>query len=201
LGELPLGDLMPKLDMTAQGHQGWGGRSPRFWGKALRLQDERLAATYQEVTKAPRGSEERADAFDRLHLEAHFLLIALAHMLRLLEAFANALDDDHIKAIRDDFRKGAPWIKNFRDVLEHLDEYEGGKGKLRKLGEIDDRAVMVLTFGPFERPFEVVAQLGQWRLPLRAAAETGQRLGLLLAGAWEERFGTGQPRFGWGRAP
>ena len=188
-------------DTTTQAQQGWGARSPRFWAKALRLQDERLAATYEEVITAPRDSEERVDAFDRLHIEAHFLLIAFAHMLRLLEVFANVLDDEYIRTIRDDFRKRAPWIKNLRDVLEHLDEYAVGKGKLKKSGEIDPRTAMMLTFGPSERPLEVFAQLGSWRLPLRAAAETGQRLSVVLAEAWEGRFGTGQPRIGWGRAP
>ncbi len=82
------------------------------------------------MIRAPRDSEERTDAFDRLHIEAHFLLIAFAHMLRLLEVFANVLDDNYVKTIRDDFCDRAPWIKNLRDVLEHLDEYAAGKGNL-----------------------------------------------------------------------
>jgi hypothetical protein len=186
---------------SADAQRGWGGSSPRYWAAALKLQDERVAATYRAVTEAPRDSTERADAFQRLHIEAHFLLIALAHMLRLLDVCAEVLGDDYIASIRDDFRKRAPWIKNFRDVLEHLDEYVAGGGRLKEQGKLPKRAAMVLTFGPFDRPYEVVVQLGSWRLPLRAAAEGGAALGSMLAKAWEERFGTGQPRIGWGRAP
>jgi hypothetical protein len=187
-------------DHSTEAQRGWGGSSPRYWAAALELQDERVAATYRAVTEAPRDTAERADAFQRLHIEAHFLLIAIAHMLRLLDVCAEVLDDDQIKRIRDDFRNRAPWIKNFRDVLEHLDEYAVGGGRLRKGGKLPERAAMVLTFGPLNRPDEVVVQLGSWRLPLRSAAEGGRALGSVLAKAWEERFGERQPRMGWGRA-
>lgn len=190
-----------RVDKSAQAQRGWGGRSPRYWAAALRLQDERVVAAYKEVSAAPRESDKRTEAFQRLHIEAHFLVIALAHMVRLLEVCAEVLDDDYIKAVRNDFQERAPWIKNLRDVLEHLDEYATGGGRLKERGKVGERAAMVLTFGPSERTYEVVAQLDSWRLPLRGAAETGQRLGDLLANAWEQRFGTGQPRIGWGRAP
>jgi hypothetical protein len=180
---------------------GWGGLSPRYWAVALELQDERVVETYRALAAAPRGTENHAALFRQLHIEAHFLLVALSHILRSLKRCAEVLGNPEIKAIRDDFETRAPWIKHFRDVLEHLDEYTLGKGQLQNAEELAVRAGPILTFGPFERPWEAVIQLGSWRLPLRASAEAGSKLGHALAAEWEEQFGPEQPRVIWGRSP
>jgi len=186
-------------DILARSSQAWGGLAPTYWAAALKLQDGRVAATHQELIDAPRGSDERRSAFQRLHIEAHFLLIAFAHLLRALDTCAEVLKDERISAIRADIRKRAPWLKNFRDAIEHLDEYISGRGRLHQQRKLDERATPYLTFGPGNIPLEVFAQLGSWRLSLRAAAEAGARLGYLLGEAWESEFGPEQPNVGWGR--
>lgn len=180
--------------------RGWGGLSPRYWAVALELQEERLVETHRKLIEAKAGSQERKALFQQLHLEAHFLMIALGHVLESLKVCAGVLGDERIARIRDDFESRAPWLKHFRDVLEHLDDYTLGRGRLQKSGKLDERSGPVLTFGPLERPLEVVLQLGSWRLPLRGAAQGGSRLGRLLAEAWEERFGPEENRVIWGRS-
>jgi hypothetical protein len=163
------------------------------------MQDDRLLEAHRLLIEAERGSEQRAAHFRRLHVEAHFLLIALAHVLGALKVCAEVLGDEEIKSIRDDFEARVPWIKQFRNVLEHLDEYTAGGGELRRRGDLPEEEGLVLAFEPLGRPLEVVALLGRWRLPLRAAAQGGARLGLRLAEAWEKRFGPEEPRVIWGR--
>jgi len=180
--------------------RGWGGLSPRYWAVALELQGERVLNASRALSEAPRGGGERPATLRRLHIEAHFLLVAMAHLLRSLEVSAEVVGGERIRAIRDDFKERAPWIKHFRDVLEHLDEYMSGGGRLRAWGELSPNAVPILGFDPLGRPWEVVVQLGQWRLPLLAAAEGGSRLGHMLAEAWEERFGPEPALVVWGRS-
>lgn len=165
------------------------------------LQDERIVETYRALAEAPRGSAEYAALFRRLHIEAHFLLIALGHILRSLETCAEVLGDERITAIRDDFDERAPWIKHFRNVLEHLDKYTQGEGRLQGPGKpLDSRVGPVLVFDPRAPPWEAIVQLGSWRLPLRAAAEAGSALGHELAEAWETRFGSDEPQVLSGRS-
>lgn len=180
--------------------RGWGGLSPRYWAVALELQEERLVQTHRKLVDAKAGSQERQVLFQQLHLEAHFLMIALDHVLESLKVCAGLLGDERIAGIRDDFEARAPWLQHFRDVLEHLDDYTLGRGRLQTSGKLDEHTGPVLTFAPLDRPLEVVLQLGSWSLPLRGAAQGGSRLGHMLAQAWEERFGPEEDRVIWGRS-
>jgi hypothetical protein len=180
--------------------RGWGGLSPRYWAFALVLQRDRLVDAHKRLIEAPRESEERRAAFRRLHIEAHFLLIALRHLVMSLEVCADVLDDERIRSVREAFEARAPWLKHFRDVLEHLDEYTTGGGRLRRKGELDENAGPLLVFEPMRRPLETMVYLGDWKLRLVSAAEAGVRLGHDLAAAWEEQFGPEEPRIVWGRS-
>lgn len=84
-------------DSRRQALPGWSGLSPRYWAVALELQDERIVETYRALAEAPRGSAEYAALFRRLHIEAHFLLLALGHILRSLETCAEVLGDERIR--------------------------------------------------------------------------------------------------------
>jgi hypothetical protein len=184
---------------------GRGGLSARYWAEALDLQDRRLVATYKMLAAAPRGSSERETAFRQLHIDAHFLLIALGHLLKALHTSAEILDDDRILEIERSFDEQAPWIKDFRDVLEHLDKYTVGRGWLRGAKVPDERrlpdgAGPFIAFDPLGAEYEAVIHLGKQRLPLRAAARTGSNLGRMLADAWEAKFGAEDAGLLWGRS-
>src|SRR3712207_4210500 len=88
---------------NAQALRGWSGLSPSYWAVALQLQHERLGETHRVLIEAPRESDAREAAFRRLHIDAHFLLIALRHVLRSLDVCSEVLNDQRIEAIRDDF--------------------------------------------------------------------------------------------------
>ena len=182
-----------------QARRGWSGLSPGYWAAALELQEGRLVDSHRALIEAPRGSEERSSAFRRLHIDAHFLLISLRHVLRALEVCAQVLDDERVKAISDDVAARAPWLKDFRDVLEHLDDYVRGEGRLHRDGKLPRGAGPFLAFDPLAPPFEVFVHLGPHRLPLRAAAGGGSRLGQMLAEVWEQQFGPEKPHVVWGR--
>ena len=124
---------------------GWGGLSPRSWAFALGLQRDRLVDAHERLIEAPCESEERRAAFRRLHIEAHFLLIALRHLIRSLEVCADVLDGERIRSVREAFEARAPWLKHYRDLLEHLDEYTTGGGRLREHGKLDKNAVPYLS--------------------------------------------------------
>lgn len=162
----------------------------------------RVSARWRRValSEAKRGTAGRGAIFRRLHIEAHFLLIAMAHLLRSLEVSAEVLGEEQVREIRDDFRTRAPWIRHLRDVLEHLDEYVAGGGRLRARGELSPTSGPILAYDPLGRPWEVLVLLGQWRLPLLASAEAGSHLGHMLADAWEERFGPEPALTIWGRS-
>jgi hypothetical protein len=178
----------------------WGGLSPRYWAEALALQGDRVGETYDALIQTPPNSDDRRGALRQLHVDAHFLLIALAHLLRALRTCADILDDALVKDVQADFETRAPWIKNFRDVLEHLDDYMAGRGRLTGNGTLPPGAFPVLGFDPMPTPVEVVVHLGPWRLPLRNAAKGGERLGLMLADACEAQFGPEPPNILWGRS-
>lgn len=180
--------------------RGRGGLSPRYWARAIEIQEERLVAVHREmVADHDRDQPAYAEKLQRLHLEAHFLLISVAHLLKSLDTSARFVGTRQIRAIKADFDKRAPWVKHFRDVLEHLDDYVRGKGKLQKEGLLDPRVGPILTFGPFDPPYEVVVMLGRWKLPLRRTAQACVQLGHLLADQWEDRFGDEDPLIIWGR--
>jgi hypothetical protein len=144
-------------------------------------------------------SDERSAALQQLHIDAHFLMIALAHLMRALKVCADVLDDRLVEEVQADFAARAPWIKDFRDVLEHLDDYMAGQGRLTRKGVLSPGAFPVLGFDPLATPVEVVVHLGTWRLPLRAAANGGSQLGHMLADAWEAQFGSEPSSALWGR--
>lgn len=192
--------MTPNPHDRGEGLKAWGGLSPRYWAKALDLQGGRVRETYDALIPTPPDSGDRQVALQQLHVDAHFLLIALAHLLRALSTCADILNDALVKEVQADFEERAPWIKHFRDVLEHLDDYMAGQGRLTRNGTLSPGAFPVLGFDPMPTPVEVVVHLGPWRLPLRSAAEGGSRLGHMLADAWEAEFGPEPPNVLWGRS-
>lgn len=190
---------MSSPDNQAEALRGWGGLSPRYWAKALELQGSRVADSYEALALTTPRSDERSAALQQLHVDAHFLLIALAHLMRALDVCADVLDDQLVADVQADFAERAPWIKDFRDVLEHLDDYMAGQGWLTRRGKLPQGAFPVLGFDLLATPVEVVVHLGSWRLPLRAAANGGSQLGYMLADAWEDQFGPEPTSVLWGR--
>jgi hypothetical protein len=162
------------------------------------LQGSRIEDDHRRLIESPRGRGEREQGLQHLQIDIHFLLIAIGYLLRCLRTCAEVLDDETIRAIHEDFDRRAPYIKHFRDVLEHLDEYVSGRGRLVREGELPRGSNPVLVFEPLSG--EIVVWLGSWKLPVRALSRVGAELGKRLSAAWEEQFGPDEDLTVWGRS-
>ena len=67
------------------------------------------------------------------HLDAHFFAIALRNLLRAVDMAATYCPEV-VKTGLSRFNEAVPSAKNIRDVLEHFDDYDIGKGKLQRAG-------------------------------------------------------------------
>lgn len=70
--------------------------------------------------------------------DCHFILIAVRNVLRVLEDRTAATDDPRLLRAESDFRAAHPDVWHLRDVLEHLLDYQAGRGRLQRRGEISE---------------------------------------------------------------
>lgn len=115
--------------------------SPGFWGAALRISLQRFEDGQQELLRQRKTSFRRAPdrgvaVAHRESADCHFILIAMRNVLRVLEDRVAATDDPRLLRAESDFRAAHPDVWHLRDVLEHLLDYEAGKGRLQQRGEI-----------------------------------------------------------------
>ena len=92
------------------------------WGQAVALQAERVR---NAATVAGR------------HIDGYFLVLAIRQVLRSAEAMDRAIGGDAgLRNAQTRFLAEHPQAQKMRDVLSHFDEYEAGKGKLQRSGEV-----------------------------------------------------------------
>jgi hypothetical protein len=92
------------------------------WGQAVGLEAERVRSA---ATVAER------------HIDCYLLVLAIRQVLRSAEAMDRAIGgDEELRKAQTQFLAEHPQTQKMRDVLSHFDEYEAGKGRLQKSGEV-----------------------------------------------------------------
>lgn len=177
-------------DTEAYRPLGRGALSPRYWAAAIELQRERLEADQRAIAHSAPGTAPRREAIRCLQIDAHFGLVAIRNLLRMVDQYTRVLKDAALSADRAAFTLAAGESKHFRDVLEHLDDYALGTGRLHERGELDPTAGLpTLSFQPPAPQEEVLLELGDWLLPLKATSTAAVKLGEIAVYVWEARFG------------
>jgi hypothetical protein len=118
--------------------------------------------------------------YNQQEADCHFLLISIRHILRLARGHR---EDPRVAQAHDTFLKTFPQSENLRNILEHLDEYERGEGKLQRLGggvDQDDRSVFIRSDAD-DPEGEIYYHFGFGiDVPLKAAAKAAVELAGLL---------------------
>ncbi len=129
------------------------------WGASVRTQLKRVREARDELLSDSRRSAdhnarqingedvgplpeaEHPEADHRLHMDTHFLVIAMRNVLRDHDAITKRMESsDRLVKVKAEFMKTAPSVTDFRNFYEHLDEYIAGTGNAQKSGEIEGPA-------------------------------------------------------------
>jgi hypothetical protein len=112
---------------------------PLLWGDAIHSQWERIEEVRDELRGLPPYRDvppEELRMGGRLMWEAHFLVIAIRQLLRSQEVYVKQTGDHRLADARAAFDAAVPHAKDFRDVLEHIDDYLRDRGKLQTKGRM-----------------------------------------------------------------
>jgi hypothetical protein len=113
-------------------HLGVGLTWPEIWADAIDTQWVRVVETREALRRLPpfgQSPPEETQLQGRLTWEAHLLVIAIRQLLRTQEAYFKETRDHRLVEARAEFDAAVPHAKDFRDFLEHLDDYLRGTGK------------------------------------------------------------------------
>lgn len=186
---------------------------PEFWKEAVVLQINRVVEAHHvmyrehravleeleatsgngEFTGTPRPAPAgmyRSDGvavYNQQEADCHFLFIAIRNLLRV----SAKLSGDHRVARADRaFQTAFPHAEKLRNILEHLHDYEEGRGRLQTSGgglEPDDRGIFI-RFDADDPDAEIFYHFGIGiDVPLKAAAEAAVELAGLLEAVNEEQ--------------
>lgn len=196
--------VQPELSATQKlTIYGFGASSPGYWGKVAEHQLGRIRQHQQDfhdwAAAAERGEPvpEQLDgmwaqlAFPwRIGLDANYLLYAARNVLRYTDHYEQNLTSlgyrQHAALARAWFSHEAPHTKTVRDVLEHIDEYALGAGRLKlpapdRWGEI--RFVHDETLDGLLG--EVTYDFGGVHVELHRLGEAAIHLAAVLHSLWE----------------
>ena len=164
---------------------GWGAASPSFWKGVVELQLRRVEEDQKRfLASGIGGDDEPAGAFQaalmpngRLTADAHMLVVAIGHVLRLERRYLSITGDHRLVQARDAFDSEFPHAKDFRDILEHVDAYMIGEGNLQDDGTLE-RAYGFphVELEGEEGDGEVVFWFDEFSVPLKAAARAAAGL-------------------------
>ncbi|HET7120137.1 MAG TPA: hypothetical protein VFI17_02660 [Solirubrobacterales bacterium] len=125
--------------------------------------------------------------YNQQEADCHFLLVAIRNLLRVSERLR---DDQRVAQADRAFQAAFPHAEKLRNILEHLHDYEEGKGKLQVSGgelEPSDRGIFI-RFDADDSDAEIYYHFGIGvDVPLKAAAEAAVELAGLLEEVNEEQ--------------
>lgn len=170
--------------------------APSLWAAAVRAQWERVEEVRDETLAQHRPGDERVDDPERsrrLRYDSHFLVIAIRRLLRVQEVYLKLTSDERLREARRTFDGTIPHAnaKDFRDFLEHLEEYLLGCGKLqKKSGPVGQRPGFepVIRPGP---PRKVVLRFDRYELDLGDAAAAALELAAVVEQVWRDQVSDG----------
>lgn len=157
------------------------------------IEELEAASGKGEFTGTPRPAPAgmfRSDGvafYNQQEADCHFLLIAIRNVLRVS---AKLRGDQRVAQADQAFQAAFPHAKKLRDILEHLHDYEEGKGTLQTSGremESDDRGIFI-RFDADDPDGEIYYHFGIGiDVPLKAAAVAAVELADLLGAVEEEK--------------
>ena len=103
--------------------------------------------------------------------------LALRNLLRVAE-LVRQFDRQRVKAALAAFEKEVPNLVKLRDILEHFDEYETGRGDLQKKGLVPREPVSIWWE---QNAGTVVVNVGGFSLDVVKASDAASRLVRSLA--------------------
>ena len=165
-----------------------GQASPGFWRQAIARQSERIEVGQQLVLEAFNdGRPVAIEEHQRVMADVHFLLIAVRQILRYLDRLRDLTGDPQLVDADSEVRAAMPHVKDARDILEHLDEYAIGLGRLQLSGQVDvkDPLPKLSYRSSTDSKGELDLRLAERIIPLKATTRATINLSELLT------------RFGW----
>jgi hypothetical protein len=162
---------------------------PLMWGDAVDAQWARIEEVRGQLRQLPpyrHVSPEELRVGGRLMWEAHFLVIAIRHLLRSQEVYLKQTGDHRLAEARAAFDAAVPHAKTFRDFLEHLDKYLRDQGNLQLDGSV---ALGLEMEAAHERSTgRLTLRFGEdHELDLDDAADAALALAEVTAQVWFER--------------
>jgi hypothetical protein len=172
------------------------------WGGAVRTQLERVRLARDQMIadhgraaehnqraidtgrREPAPAPEFPDADNRLHMDTHFLVIAIRNVLRDHDAIASRMPGrrKELAEARRAFVDAAPTVRDFRNFYEHLDKYIAGVGNAQQSGEIAGPTSPQLRLSWTHDTIEIV--FGGKVLEVAAAAEAAIELADTTFAIW-----------------
>lgn len=163
---------------------------PEIWADAIQTQCSRVLEAREALINLPSlgkttQEEKHQDQMAvRLTWEAHFLVIAIRHLLRTHQAYLSRTGDHRLVSAGAEFEAAVPHAKDFRDFLEHIDLYLRDEGNLQKTGDVATGVDLVVHWG--RRTGRVTLEFGDHLLDLRDATEAALALAEVSTEIWTE---------------
>lgn len=161
--------------------------APADWAAAIREQWSRVQKERVLIWAAADGKvefDQGMEASRRLRFEGHFLVAAIRQLLRSQEAHLRVTGDQRLRDARAAFDAAVPDAKDFRDFLEHLDEYALGTGKLQRSGDVSEEPNFAIVATRPGGPVRL--QFDERELDLGEAAEAALRLADVTQQVWSD---------------
>ncbi len=180
--------------------------SPQFWITAVERQVERLEAAQREMVATGRSARADRSVIPRLYTRGHeipheqfadtqFLLVAIRHILRLRDRYRSSTEDQRLIDASEAFDEAFPHARDLRDILEHLDDYAEGIGRLQTHNEVSPDTRSAFLFYRAEN--DPAAEIELWfgadrRVALKAAAKAAIDLARLLDEIYSDDQGSAE---------
>jgi hypothetical protein len=160
-----------------------GMTRPHLWGDAIDAQWVRINEAREDLRSLPPFRDttmEEVRIVYRLTREAHFLLIAIRQLLMAQEWCVEQTGDERLVRARAAFNAAVPHAWDFRDFLEHLDDYLRNRGNLQaKVGHGVD-----LVVEHERRTGRLTLELGSYQLDVDGAAGAALELAEVTVDVW-----------------
>ena len=173
--------------MGPWGHPQWRVVVELQLGKLESTQKDYVAALQRWQSGDPHAFADVQGCTNTMSIDAHFLMVAIRHILRCQEHLCSRTGSDQVLRARRAFDQRVPHAKDLRDFLEHGIEYGLGLGRQQRTGRIGDDAHPLLEMGD-TLDDEIVLWFDELSVPLKAAAREAISLAEVLTVVWNDHF-------------
>jgi hypothetical protein len=160
---------------------------PGYWGHAIVTQWRRVLDAGRDREQA--SSKDQRDyiaAYHRLVFDSHFLVVAIRQLLHMQESILEQTGDANLKVARTKFDQAVPQVSDFRNFLEHLNEYLLNCGWLQKDGRVGQDPSLDVVY--LDSDDYVFMRFDEFHLELHTATDAALELGTASAKALHNRI-------------